>query len=94
MARIPQEHQIPKEIEILSSILQRSAQNLWELEFSDLPQIDQWKRRSCFVDHISRVRFEFEGLDLQESRVLDENHKKMVWGLREIQKNGLKFVVR
>jgi hypothetical protein len=33
---------------------QKSIQNLEELGFLDLPQNDQWKRRSCSKDHVFR----------------------------------------
>lgn len=37
-----------------------------KLKISSLSQINRWKHKSGFVDHVFEVRFEFRGLDHQE----------------------------
>jgi hypothetical protein len=60
----------------LNTISQISTQNLERHEFSDLPQIKWWKRRSCFLDHVSEVGFEIWSFNISGSRVLDQNPKR------------------
>jgi hypothetical protein len=58
-----------KKIERSNSNFQKSPQNLKELGFSDLPQNDRWKRRSCSKDYVFDVGFGFESFNLPKSMV-------------------------
>jgi hypothetical protein len=71
-----QKHSKPKDKWRLNSSFLRFTQNLEKLEILDLPQIDRWKHRSLCVDHVSWAGLEFGGLDLLESKVLDEKPKR------------------
>jgi hypothetical protein len=63
-------------IERLGSIPQKYTQNIRRLEFSDLPQTKRWKHRSCFENHVFKVRFEIGGFNLLGSWVLYQNPRR------------------
>jgi hypothetical protein len=57
-----------KKMKRLGLTPQKSTKNLERHGFLDLPQFEQWKRRSCFEDHVSEVEFEIGSFNLQGSR--------------------------
>jgi hypothetical protein len=61
--RMLQDAQNLKKVGRLNTISQISTQNLGRHGFSNLPQTNKWKQRSCFEDHIFGVGFEIEGLN-------------------------------
>jgi hypothetical protein len=83
-----QEYQIPKEIWGIKLKLQGLTQNLEKLRFSDLSQIDQWKRRSCTKDFVSGVGFEFESFKLLKYRVYYQTLRERMESFRREERNG------
>jgi hypothetical protein len=65
-----------KNIERLGSIPQKSTQNLRRQEFLDLTQIERWKCRSCFEDHVYGVRFEIKDFNKLGYKVVWQNPKR------------------
>jgi hypothetical protein len=69
-------HSIPIENWEIKFKLSKINTNLEELGFSDLPQSNWWKRRSCFEDHVPGVGFEFVSFNILGSRVFSQDPRR------------------